>query len=78
MHRKYAFQCGLWPIIQIVMAGRFECLQEYSLCISSQTIVKLMSVHFEGNKADRYTEPSRIKRLPDVGMVEVYPKRSEC
>ena len=26
------------------------------------------------NKAERYAEPSRIKRLPDVGMVKVYPK----
>ena len=33
-----------------------------------------MSVNVEVNKADQYTEPSRIKMLPDVGMVKVHPK----
>ena len=44
------------------------------MCTSRQIIVQLISVNFESNKAERYTEPSRIKRLPDVGMVKVYPK----
>jgi len=33
-----------------------------------------VSGNVEDNKADRYTEPSCIKMLPDVGMVKVYPK----
>ena len=33
-----------------------------------------MSVNVDVNKAGRYTEPSHIKMLPDVGMVKVYPK----
>ena len=35
---------------------------------------RLISENAEVNKADWYTEPSRIKMLPDVGMVKVYPK----
>ena len=37
-------------------------------------IVQLILVNFEGVKADWYTEPSRIQRLPGIGMVKVYPK----
>ena len=33
-----------------------------------------MSGDVEDNKADRYTEPSCIKMLPDVGRLKVYPK----
>ena len=40
------------------------------LCMSR----RLISEYVEVNKADWYTEPSRIKMLPDVGMVKVYPK----
>ena len=43
---------------------------ENRLCMSR----RLISEYVEVNKADWYTEPSRIKMLPDVGMVKVYPK----
>ena len=42
--------------------------------MSRQKIVQLISVLFEGNKAEWYTEPICLKRLPDVEMVKVYPK----
>ena len=51
---------------------------EYNpLCMSRQIIVQHNTANFESNKAERYTEPSRIKRLPDVGMVKVCLEASE-
>ena len=44
------------------------------LCRSRRIFAQRISVNFEGNKANQYTESSRIKMLPDVGMVKVYPE----
>ena len=66
----------VYSIIMYYLARRFEYLPQTILGIKSSVHDRhLISEDVEVNKADRYTEPSRTKMLPDVGMVKVY---SEC
>ena len=69
----YLFDNSCTFIYMFYLALRFVHRPHWKsnlLCMSRRVI----SENVEVKKTDRYTEPSCIKMLPDVGMVKMYPK----